>query len=584
MSDFIYSKYRQKPDCLRRILGGLPEVGAREIVEFHGSWGSLALTKSIKVEFAPFETKEFICVLIGNPILKLPRQQANRACGLGTAEMLSRWKDAKGFDWRNDISGPFVALFVNKVTGELQLVTDILSFVPVFQGICGDNIILSTHIDCLHLVDRSTFQTDFISIAEFIDSGFVTFPYTSYRNVIQLEPASIYSSSADSSEMRLIDTYWLPLEKDLYTNIDDAAKDLYYAINGNINRVIDGSLSIAAFISGGEDSRFILGMLPKTIQKDAYVFLDTFNREGKIAKRAAEIYGANFHYRPRKTSHYADILPDVCLLVGSGAEYRHVHSYGFHKECNLDHYDAVFGGLFSDAFLKGARIKKVKGSGQLPFLPQIRDKNSRVVREDSKLIKREIMAEINKRQLCHYDRVKSMRPESADEWFHLWPISMNFNIPGLYGNRRLFNSYELFMTNEVVEISARVPQEWKLNRRLFHKMARGVLEKSKYLPHASGGYPYLPWQVNNLLRGAIWTSQRLLRELRFLRHDGPWGDWAELMKTKEWLEIVQTLLSDTTAIDDLLKIPPREVLLTNKFGIANKMNILQTLYLTKFYQ
>src|SRR5699024_12826093 len=81
------------------------------------------------------------------------------------------------------------------------------------------------------------------------------------------------------------------------------------------------------------------------------------NREGKVAEKAADIHGANFNIFTRSKMHYLEVLPPSTDLVGSGSQYTHAHTFGFHKICGLDRYYAVFGGLFSDALLKGACIK-----------------------------------------------------------------------------------------------------------------------------------------------------------------------------------------------------------------------------------
>ena len=102
----------------------------------------------------------------------------------------------------------------------------------------------------------------------------------------------------------------------------------------------------------GEDSRLISALLPKDIQRDAFIFLDGMNREGKIAEKAAVAYGAEFNLATRSKTFYLDILPECTDLVGSGSQYAHVHTYKFHKSCQLDEYPAVFEAV-QIPFLKG---------------------------------------------------------------------------------------------------------------------------------------------------------------------------------------------------------------------------------------
>jgi len=69
--------------------------------------------------------------------------------------------------------------------------------------------------------------------------------------------------------------------------------------------------------------------------------------------RTAKAYGINLAVKFRKPGYYLDILPEASDLIGSGQQYLNAHTLGFHKECNLNEYQAVFGGLLANAFLKG---------------------------------------------------------------------------------------------------------------------------------------------------------------------------------------------------------------------------------------
>src|SRR5690554_2672165 len=97
---------------------------------------------------------------------------------------------------------------------------------------------------------------------------------------------------------------------------------------------------VAQFISAGEDSRSLSGLLPERLNRDAFVFLDSMNREGRIAEKVAHAYGAKFHMGKRHPLHYIHIMDEASALVGSGHEYMHCHSLRFDKEFNLDAYPA----------------------------------------------------------------------------------------------------------------------------------------------------------------------------------------------------------------------------------------------------
>src|SRR5699024_758562 len=206
-------------------------------------------------------------------------------------------------------------------------------------------------------------------------------------------------------------------------------------LNNVINKITEETNDIAQFLSGGEDSRMLSGMLYDS-ERDGHIFIDDINREGKIAQKVAKAYGVNLKITTRDPMHYFKILPACSTLVGSGSQYHHAHTYGFHNSCQLDSYTAVLGGLLSDALLKGFRIKKIKGSSRLPFIPDIKVKNSDI---NNKLkttnFDKQILNELEKRRIKHLNRIKIFRQDTAEEWFMLWPISMNSSSPNIHANR-----------------------------------------------------------------------------------------------------------------------------------------------------
>src|SRR5690606_6428624 len=94
-----------------------------------------------------------------------------------------------------------------------------------------------------------------------------------------------------------------------------------------------------------------------------------------------------------------------------------------------------------------------------------------------------VIGAINKRRKSHITVLKEIRPESVHEWFLIWPATMRTEITNHHCNRRLFPSYEIFMSHESVMIGAGVKVDWKLNRKLFYTAFKSVLQKTMWLPH-----------------------------------------------------------------------------------------------------
>lgn len=576
MSDFIYSSVPVTRGLFTKELSFL--YSDKKIKEYHGDWGSLAISENIYYGYQTHETEEFLCVVIGGPVLCYKNNVLGRDGSSLTSSILERWINKK-INWDVDLSGPFVILIINKNNHNLLCVTDLMSFIPVYIYQDQRNLMISTHIDSLARAANQGLVIDKVSYIDFILNGTVTYPYTCYRNIRQLPPASEHLHNKEMVEVKS-KPYWFPYEINKFKSIDEAAISLRDCMKDYITTVIKDASKIAQFISGGEDSRVIAAYLKEYEQWDALVFLDNINREGKIANKAAEKYGANYKLYLRDKDHYARFLPHCSDLVGSGSQYFHVHTYNFHRICRLYDYDAVIGGLFSDALLKGARVRKIGNLGMFPFLPQI--KNNRYSPNDLNvisLVKTEIVMEIRERRKKHFEYLKALRPQSAEEWFELWPFSMNYNSPNLHGNRRLFRSYEPFMSKDVVKLSAVISQNWKLNRKLFHKFAKPLLKPTKFLFHGEGRLPYYPWYINTPLQFVMWTFQQVARKTGLVENNqGPWFEWGNILGSRHWDKYYNDYQKGFKMIEECFEENIDSLFNTNRLTTIQKVNLMQSLY------
>lgn len=580
MSDFIFSRQQQREGALTQELQLIYPNERREVTEFHGEWGSLGVSKNLYFGFDPLETEQFLCIVIGGPLLNFSSNDFLREGPgkEGTRSIFERWMSGS-MKWDDDLNGPFAVVIVNKESRNVEFVTDIMSFIPLYRYQHSENIIVSTHVDCLANISNQTGEIDPVSKVDFILHGIITFPYTAYKNIKQIYPATVHLLSEDMTLQN--EPYWVPEEKIAYKRIQDAAEDLRSAWKEYMEESAHRMKNNAQFISGGEDSRTLAGLLPQGQHQDAFIFLDQMNREGRKAKQAASAYGANFKLATRAPLHYLDILPNCSDMVGEGSQYFHAHTFGFHENCHLQNYSGVFGGLFSDALLKGARIKKIRGSKRFPFIPQI--KNTRYSPANpirNSAFESEVLEEVRKRREDHLEYVRFFRGESAEEWFELWPSSMNMNIPNLHVNRRLFRSYEPFMGNKTVKISAAVPQKWKMNRLLFHKAAQPFLKPTKWLLHSEGKLPYFPWYVNSVIQFGFWIYVELGQKLGYIKgNQGPWAAWNDVMNSPEWQRAMERYSAGLEPLMPVLKEKDvKKLFASSSLTYIQKINLMQTIY------
>lgn len=583
MSDYIYSSKTQADGFLTGALEDIYLSGPPAATEFHGPWGTLAVTQSHYHGFRSYENEQHLMVVIGGPVLYFRDNDflVEEDSSTATEAIYNRWMVEGVIQWDEDLSGPFNILLIDKQDKTVTVITDLMAFIPVYSCVKAGAFYLGTHVDALANAAGEQNSFDQASLADFVLNDVVTYPYTAYENLRQLAPSSEVTYGAVSSAPKET-SYWIPKEDNPYKTVQEAAEALRQGISGYVDRVTSKMTKVAQFISAGEDSRSLSGMLPVRLERDAFVFLDSMNREGRIAKQVAGVYGANFNVGYRSATHYLEILPQASKLVGCGHQYFHAHSLGFDKKYNLANYTAVFGGYLSDSLLKAAYTRKVRGMGRIPFLPEFHLKGeSRTKPIVSALVKSSVLDEINCRRTVQFRSVVAERPITAHEWFVLRPATMRVAIPNLYTTRRLFRSYEPFMCKEAVKISSVVPTKWKLNRQLFNSAMKPYLRKSKWLFHADGRLPYFRWWLNTPLQAVIWSYRQVLKRTGLMiNNQGPWNDWQSNLNSPEWLEMVNKSKQSPVKIAFIKdNITIADALVSNKLSVVSKVNLMQILHL-----
>ncbi|UYG02160.1 hypothetical protein OCT51_13265 [Halomonas sp. LR3S48] len=581
MSDFLFSSRRLPPGRLAKELESIyleDPVSARE---FHGDWGSLAVTPSRYSGFAPVENGTHFCVIIGGPVLYFHDNHflTGNDDQAGTRAILAHFEGGQ-VDWSEDLSGPFVILIIDKASRRVMCITDLMMFIPVYRYQRESWLVLGTHVDALAGACGPEVDFDEASLVDFILHDVVTFPYSAYQHIRQCHPATKHVFRLRHEEAPCLErmAYWLPDETAPFRNLKEAAEVLKEGLNGYIERVTGPMRRVAQFISGGEDSRVLAAMLPPWLERDSFIFLNSMTREGHIAEKVASASGARFLPDYRDELHYLDILPEASCLVGSGHQYIHAHALGFHRRHGLADYDAVFGGYVSDSLLKSRSARKLPLSSFFSFLPQWQlSGETRTQAVKNSLFPDQMLQEVTRRRREHFHRVRAMRPQSAHEWFSLWPMTMRLGISNLYSNRRLFRSYEVFMAKEAVKVSAACPTRWKLNRRLFLAAFGPYLKRTRFLFHADGRLPAFPWWVNFPVHTILWSARELARRLGVQTHyQGSWADWKTLMASQEWAMARDGVRPEHVRLQALRAAITSDALREKGLNNIQRINLLQT--------
>ena len=215
------------------------------------------------------------------------------------------------------------------------------------------------------------------------------------------------------------------------------------------------------------------------------------------------------------------------------------------------------GGLKADTFLKGyyippwqfkmqkikifpSRFRQYSLGDETNINSHIKEK---ILRKENKAIfPSHILEDIVERQLSHYSRIQKFRQTAVAEWMKIWPISHDQEMTFFNGHRRLFRSFEPFLSSDIVNLAASVPQAWKINRRLFQMATKSALRPSRFVSHAGEGhFPYFSRIPNIPLRLFCTTARSIHSQLNpSIQHNqGPWPNWDSVVKTERMHELIE---------------------------------------------
>lgn len=248
------------------------------------------------------------------------------------------------------LDGAFAAVIQSGA--DTYAVTDRFNVIPLYVGKAGNRIALSTETDALARRLGIEDDLDLVTMAQALQMWYATHPYTFYRSIRELEPASIHHWDASGRYTRT--PYWEAQFRDNEANSTDAlADELAAAIRSGVRRRIEESERPGLFLSAGADSRGILFPASEVRPVTSFTFYDLPNAELVGARRLAEAAGQRHIGLQRDPEHYGRSAVDVVRLSGGMWNFLDGHAFGFTDQLKEHSLDLLLTGDFADLLFKG---------------------------------------------------------------------------------------------------------------------------------------------------------------------------------------------------------------------------------------
>ncbi|MDP6407931.1 MAG: asparagine synthase-related protein [Planctomycetota bacterium] len=242
---------------------------------------------------------------------------------------------------------PWAACLVDHQRRDLYLVTDAFGLRPLYYARWGDLLVFGTRVAPLLRAGLGAWEIDRQAVVDFLTFGHVTGDRTFAKEVRLLAPGSILSFGPGGLELRRY-AGDLPEETHSKLGLDELAERMYAELHRSVRSSVAGASRIAVTLSGGLDSRALLGF---ALDTGAEVRAHTFGVPGaldveharRVAKRARcphELVEIDHRFLPGRLDHAVGVTDG---MVGA----THFHILSLLER--LAGADVVLDGLGGDA-------------------------------------------------------------------------------------------------------------------------------------------------------------------------------------------------------------------------------------------
>lgn len=195
----------------------------------------------------------------------------------------------------DNITGSFSAVSFSKVEKKVILCNDVIGYLPLYYKECPQGMLGGTSLVILGKCFSS--EVDITGVLQRVTSFYYNFgKRTLLKNVLRLLPGEklIFSPKNNIKSSSFDNTLYTGSFID---NLDEASGSVWNLLKQEINIVVESRKKINITLSGGWDSRLILGgMLSHNRKIVCHTYGDKELFESKIAKQCADFIGSPIHY------------------------------------------------------------------------------------------------------------------------------------------------------------------------------------------------------------------------------------------------------------------------------------------------
>lgn len=433
--------------------------------------------------WAPFESRSadgaILVALAGRVALEEEEwDEASKVEGQGglACKAISAKYRQGGLGGLGTLNGNFVVFIHDERKRKFFVITDRCGmFLAYWKGASSKSLVFSSHPDALADISGESQRLDVASLAEFLMTSRLSFPYTYYKNICALDPGCIFSINLQhepavyESQSRYFE---LAFKIDCDADEDQLAERLSKAFKNAVRRrtlPLFGCTGIG--LSGGLDSRAILSAVDPRAQTRAFSLFDEENAEFSTAKAIADACRVEMVPIKRDFDYYADSAELGVRVSGGTGCITCNHFLGARDRLKEAGITNILTGCYCDYLFKGLAFNRrehlfSRSEGLNGFQFEYYDSFHWLETP----WREEVMA-----------RLKTRFPESTmprlseTDWLEVerkrtFPLAYEQDLAQRVIPQRLMPWFVPAVDNDLIDAYLSIPTRFKLNGSVFRKM------------------------------------------------------------------------------------------------------------------
>lgn len=461
--------------------------------------------------------------------------KADRVEGRGglACKHIARVYREGGIQAVESLSGNFVILLHDRGARKLFLTTDRWGMVPAFrlQGGSGQ-LLYGSHPDAVADAGGESRNWDLTSFAEFVLAGRLSAPFTYYERIKALPVASTTTLSFTEGGGVVEQTrvyFRLDHQPQTEQHFEELAEQFAAAFRDAVSKRTLPELGGAAVaLSGGLDSRTVLGAAANAKELVTFSCYDSENREFRIARSIAHEAGSEFVPLQRAFDYYGDHARLGSRISAGMGCIASNHFLGVRSQLRDLGVENLLTGCYCDYLFKGLAVNRRwnRWTARERLGPFDYSYYSAHVASNTPLAGavRERLEQLFPPDLRRYDSEEQV---VNVEQRRIFPLCYEEDNAERTIPQRVMGWYVPAADNGLMEVIRRMPVAMKLNRRLFKRMVQKVCgEKLCRIPDANTGAPVSASSFREAVHHQLVRGEALWRKiLPSNATSGSWLNW-----------------------------------------------------------